>query len=524
MTSSKTWHDLNVLIDKYRTVKGIWWPKLKVDNEFNSLFNSEFQDCLHLDIQAKALICISKFTPDDYKCPCCSNIKRFNKNKNVFFKYCSDECKFKKVGDNISSSLKLKYLDDNLKNIAVNKRKQTNLEKYGYDCQFSGLSDQIKQTNLEKYGVDNFFKQDMKVYQLKDGKLPQQEHMFNLENMTEQFLIANFMNNDKFNMFKASEYFNCSYDILRKKLKEFNINYKMHNQSYAELYLYDYISNVSNVIQNDRNLFNIEIDLIIEDKNFGIEYDGLMFHSFGKSNSSMFNNSDKIDINYHKNKTDILEKNNFQLFHIFENEWKTKQNIWLSMINNKLGIYNSKIFARKCIIKEISSFDANKFIFENHIQGIRQAKVKLGLFYNNELVSVMTFGAPNNDKNYEYELIRFCNKLNTIVTGAASRLLKYFETNYKPKSLVTYANRRWSQGNLYNKIGFNYSHISEPNFYYFNKTNILYSRQKFQKFKLEKLLDKYDSNLSARENMFNNGYRIIYDSGNIVFTKNYKQI
>ena len=77
------------------------------------------------------------------------------------------------------------------------------------------------------------------------------------------------------------------------------------------------------------------------------------------------------------------------------------------MINNKLGIYNSKIFARKCIIKEISSFDTNKFIFENHIQGIRQAKVKLGLFYNNELVSVMTFGAPNNDKNYE-----LCQHLN----------------------------------------------------------------------------------------------------------------
>ena len=525
MQNLEIWDNLNNRINLYRNPKGIWWSHLKNDIIFNELFDSTFPNIKDIHIQAKAYICISNISESEYKCPCCDKIKRFNLNKNEFFKYCSNECKTKNVGNNISKSLKIKYSDEKLKNISTIKRKQTNIEKYGYECQFTGLKDQIKKTNLEKYGVDNFFKQDMRSYQLKDGVLPQQKHFTNVDDMNKDFIIKNFMDNDKFNMFKASEYFNCSYDILRKLLKKLNIKYKMHNQSYAELYLYDYISNISNVIQNDRKLFDTKIDLIVEDKKFGIEYNRLMFHSFGKSKYSMFNNSDNIEIDYHKNKTDILERNNFQLFHIFENEWKTKQDIWISMINNKLGIYNAKIFARKCIIKEISSRDANKFILENHMQGIRQAEIKLGLFYENELVSVMTFGKPNNDKNYEYELIRFCNKLNVIVTGAASKLLKYFENNYNPESIVTYANRRWSQGNLYNKIGFTYSHISEPNFYYFNnKNNVLYSRQKFQKFKLEKILDKYDSQLSARENMFNNGYRIIYDSGNMVFTKKYKQI
>jgi len=46
----------------------------------------------------------------------------------------------------------------------------------------------------------------------------------------------------------------------------------------------------------------------------------------------------------------------------------------------------------------------------------------------------------------------------------------------------------------------------------------LYHRSKFQKHKLSKLLDNFDSNLSEVSNMYANGYRRIWDSGNIVYT------
>jgi hypothetical protein len=147
----------------------------------------------------------------------------------------------------------------------------------------------------------------------------------------------------------------------------------------------------------------------------------------------------------------------------------------------------------------------------------------MGLYYNNILVSIMTFGKPRFNKKVEYELIRFCTKKNLTVQGGGSKLLKAFEKTYKPKSLLSYANRRWSTGNFYIKVGFNFIENTKPNYFYFlPNEKILYSRNKFQKHKLKNLLDYYIEEKTETENMYNNNYRKIYDSGNKVFIKEYK--
>ena len=46
---------------------------------------------------------------------------------------------------------------------------------------------------------------------------------------------------------------------------------------------------------------------------------------------------------------------------------------------------------------------------------------------------------------------------------------------------------------------------------------ILESRMKYQKHKLFRLLDKYDSDKSEYENMCDNGYLRIWDCGNLKF-------
>ena len=116
-------------------------------------------------------------------------------------------------------------------------------------------------------------------------------------------------------------------------------------------------------------------------------------------------------------------------------------------------------------------------------------------------------------------MLRFCNKLGYHVVGAASKLLKFFEKTYMPKSLVSYADRRWSQGRLYKALGFTLKHASSPNYWYWKNTNTLESRIKYQKHKLKDILEIYDENLSEAENMKNNGYHTIYDCGNLVFEK-----
>jgi len=284
------------------------------------------------------------------------------------------------------------------------------------------------------------------------------------------------------------------------------------NLSKAESEISDLIPNA---INNDRALINPkEIDILSHEYKFGIEYDGLLWHSYGKTFPNNFN---EIQPYAHLEKTKLVEAKSYQLFHIFENEWldPIKQEIWKSMINSKMN-KSIKVFARKCKVKLIDNTIYKDFMNNNHMQGYASASVKLGLIYDDELIAVMSFVKARYNNDFEFELLRFCNKLNYTTVGGASKLLKYFERNYNPKSIVSYANRRWSQGGLYEKIGFSKLHESTVNYYYINDLE-LHSRIKFQKHKLREILKSYDDDLSERENMINNEYRIIYDCGNLTY-------
>ena len=149
------------------------------------------------------------------------------------------------------------------------------------------------------------------------------------------------------------------------------------------------------------------------------------------------------------------------------------------MINSKLGLTENKIYARKCIIKEVDNNIAKQFLDSNHLQeGKYIGKIRLGLYYNDILVSIMTFAKPRFNKNYDYELIRFCNLIDTNVIGAASKLLSYFRKTYKG-SIISYANRRFSNGKLYETLGFNLLNETEPNYFYIDGYNNMYSRNMF---------------------------------------------
>ena len=313
---------------------------------------------------------------------------------------------------------------------------------------------------------------------------------------------------------------------LYRYTKYLNLGKKITNSgtSQPERELTKFIENFGvQVVNNDRKVLQgKEIDILVPD-NFGVEFNGLMWHSIGSSKHSQFNKLDTKDLrNLHLYKTQKAEAQGIQLFHIFENEWSdlAKRSIWKSVIANKLH-QNKKIGARKTEIRYVSSLDAKKFEQENHLQGPGISKIKIGLYHLNTLVSLMTFskGRGSISAKYEWELVRFCSKKGVNVQGGASKLFKYFTRTYKPSSIVSFANRRWSQGNLYTKLGFTESHVSPPNYFYFNNNkNKLYSRNKFQKHKLKGLLEVFDESKTEWQNMNINGYRKIYDSGNYVFT------
>jgi len=296
------------------------------------------------------------------------------------------------------------------------------------------------------------------------------------------------------------------------------------SQSKDEIEILNFITNLGfETISGDRKLLSgKEIDILVPSKNLGIEYNGIMYHSIGNHSSDKFNklysNKEKQKHNFKTNKMNDL---GIQLFHIFDIEYKHKKVLWESMIKSALGV-NQKIGARKTEIKLVNNKDAKEFQEENHMQGSAPAKVKIGLYYENILVSLMTFskGRASISAKSEWELIRFCSKQNLTVQGGASKLFSYFVKTYNPNNIKSFANRRWSNGNLYHKLGFELSHISEPNYFYFKENDrTLYSRNKFQKHKLKKFVE-YSEDKTEWEIMKDSGYRKIYDSGNLVFIWN----
>jgi hypothetical protein len=126
----------------------------------------------------------------------------------------------------------------------------------------------------------------------------------------------------------------------------------------------------------------------------------------------------------------------------------------------------------------------------------------------------MTFGKGRvmmgGDSN-QYELLRFCNKLNTTVIGGADKLLKHFIKTYNPKEIISYADRRWSQGDLYKKLGFTHIHDSKPNYFYIINKKREY-RFKYRKDVLVK--EGFDASKSEHHIMLDRGLYRIYDCGN----------
>lgn len=257
------------------------------------------------------------------------------------------------------------------------------------------------------------------------------------------------------------------------------------------------------IIRNDRSITSPrEIDIYIPEKKIAIECNGIYWHSEQKGK----------DKNYHISKTTSCEENGIQLFHIYDTEWSSDDK-WQSVLLNALNIHRSRIGARQCIIKMVSSKEARAFCDDNHLQGSSNSPINYGLFYKDELVSVMTFSKARFSKA-DWELQRFCSKKYHIIHGAASKLLKAFKKDYAG-TIVSYANRRWSVGNLYESLKFTYMHNSTPNYFYF-KNNGLESRNKYQKHKL-KGMDNYTDTLTEAQIMSLNDFYRIWDSGNKVY-------
>ena len=284
--------------------------------------------------------------------------------------------------------------------------------------------------------------------------------------------------------------------------------------SKAQQEINDYIESLGfeTIVNHKKILEGIEIDIYIPSLKVGFEYNGLFWHSerMGK------------DKNYHITKQEKAFDKGVKLYHIFSDEWINTEEIVKSKIRHLLGVSGNSIYARKCIIKEINSKDKGDFLKKYHIQGNDKSSIKLGLYYQNELVSVMTFSKPrralgSKDEQGSYELVRYSS--NNVV-GGASKLLKYFIKKYNPKKIFSYADRRWTlnKNNLYTKIGFEITSEGKPNYWYCVRDNKRLHRYNFRKDKLVK--EGYDKSKTENQIMLEIGYDKVWDCGNYKYELN----
>ena len=432
---------------------------------------------------------------------------------------------------NRTNSLNDKYYCSKCRGLKI---KKTCLEKYGVDnpMKSNHIRDKLKETCMEKYGVDHF----SKTQEYKDKYKSTCMEKYGVDNASKSKSIRKIISNVKFEQFNSvdkykdlvgEEYKIDGYNrdertfrILHSKCNEYSdifivtLSDRIRNKnilcttcnpidklsSGRELELIEYIDSLGfDIVCNSYDLIPPQsIDVFIPKLNIGFEFNGVYWHS------DKFKNK-----RYHIDKTNKCLDNNIDLIHIWEDDWVYRNDIVKSIIKNKLGLIKNKIYARKCEVRYVDDIKLVKdFLNKNHIQGYSNSKYKLGLFYGDELVSLMVFGK----KRKQMELVRFCNKLEFNVIGGASKLFNFFIKDRKNDEIISYSDISMFDGGLYKKLGFELQSQSDPSFHWV-VDGIRKHRFNFNKSKLIKMFNIEDEYKSESVIMRDMGYYKIWNCG-----------
>ncbi len=411
----------------------------------------------------------------------------------------------------------------------VKKSKQTCIKKYGVDNY--AKSDEFKnrfiKTMLEKHGAEWYGKSDM--HKLKTMKDPSKfEYFKKFDNDPEKYIISHY--EGKPSLTELSNDLGVGTEAISLRVARSNCrDLVAYVESNMERQVIEFIKSLDNNIRIDEDTHKVitpkEIDIYLPDYKFGIECNPASNHNSTVDTWDI--NNPPMSQSYHKLKTDECESKGVFLFHIFGYDWIWNQEIIKSMIRNILGKNKNKVYARNCEIKEVNSFECKQFLNDNHRQGHVNSPIRIGLYHDNELVSIMTFGKMRNtigtgslDLSDCYELVRFCSKLNTSVVGGAGKLFKQFIKSYNPLRIRSFSDRAHTRGTLYSKLGFNEIRRSDPGYVWVNIYNDKpYHRINAQKAHIKEFLcdDNIDLSQSEKQIMETHNYVQVFDSGTITW-------
>lgn len=374
------------------------------------------------------------------------------------------------------------------------KSKKTCLERYGteYAIQNKEMREKIEKTNLEKYGtkiascnkeVANKIRTKLTTKSEEERKIIQEKiRQTNLEKYgVEYFCLTD----------KARNGLTCV-SKPNKKFQAMLKNYNIDSELEFSLVKYAYDLKINDIL--------IEINPTIT------------HNSSRETNIGNYFVKPKSPT-YHQDKSLFALKNGYFCIHIWD--WDDEDKI-IEILKPKKPLY-----ARSLEIKEPSYEEIGLFLEKYHLQGSCYGQeIRLGLYKDDELIQVMTFGKPQYDKTYEYELLRLCTKAGYSVVGGAERLFNHFLTIYDPNSIVSYCDNSKFKGDVYKKLGMELKSYGKPSKHWFNPftfrhiTDNLLRQRGYSQLHNDKIHKKGESNELL---MLEAGYLEIYDCGQSTF-------
>lgn len=470
-------------------------------------------------------------------CKLCQNPVTWRKESKSYNVYCSAKCaqndpelKRRKEATNIDRYGATTYLRSDkgindtqqvLKSKGVTnfsqlecvkeKVRNTMVNKYGgYAMQSPELRKRIDDTNIQRYGAARpstsaTVKQKIRnAYASRFGCHPQQRHISKdaLEKLNNAEWLTNAHHIDEKSLSAiALELGVADSTTIKLRLEMFGIEHRFFQHSIGEMQVVEYITSLG--VELHRNVRHIiaprELDIYIPSHNLAIEYCGLYWHS-DRLKSPL----------YHFEKYKACCDAGITLLTIFEDEWVGRQEIVKQKIDHLLRMSGGRrVAARKCSIGTIPAMAAREFMDRHHIQGpARVGKLHLGMEYDGDLVAVLTASTSGS----RITIQRYATSC--IVQGGFTRLLEELKRQ-RPnwQEIITFADNRWSAGDLYRFNGFTLDGILPPDYSYSPDGHRRIHKFNYRRVNLPKLLSHFDPNLTEMANCDANGVLRIWDCG-----------
>jgi hypothetical protein len=171
---------------------------------------------------------------------------------------------------------------------------------------------------------------------------------------------------------------------------------------------------------------------------------------------------------YHIGKTEVAKEKNIELIHIFEHQWKYKEDLVKDYILKHLNLQSSEIDLSLCNIQEVSKEESLIFHTDNNLYDSQTSDINLGLHFMNECVALISI----NKFESHYEITTLSMKRDFYNKDVYKYLLNHFETNYPKKDIHCKSDIALPIKNILEYLGFSFYKREFPKGYYFNPSNL----------------------------------------------------